>query len=259
MEILYRELAHFYKALEIELDVPYVIDFEQIGEGATALSCCPPIIDAERLRFVLAEVVKLFIKHNTNEKATLDKIFILVNEDDEILKKRLNDLFLGKDLGDVFKANGYENPALLKLVLSYTIKPFLQAFARSMEDVFPKDQWKMGYCPICGHEPSIARLSRDENGRRYLVCIICETQWLFNRVACPHCLEKDPDKLGYFRIEGEDKLKGYKVNFCRSCKGYIKILDEREGVFLNEHFFLTDIDTSLLDYAASNQGDGSSG
>lgn len=171
-----------------------------------------------------------------------------------MLEDKINAVFQGKDINIIFDLEKFEDPSLANFVISHSIKPFLLAYAESMEGIFPKEKWKKQYCPICGHDPSFARLAKDENGKRYLICIVCETQWHFNRIKCPYCLEEHPDKLGYFRVEDHEEFDGYRVSYCLSCKRYIKTYDEKGRIKKINNYYLENIKTASLDFLAQKEG-----
>jgi formate dehydrogenase accessory protein FdhE len=83
-----------------------------------------------------------------------------------------------------------------------------------------------GTCRRCGWPPQVAVL-RDEpeiKGRRYLVCALCATWWIFPRTTCPSCGEADPAKLP---LHASESLPHLRVEECATCKGYIKSVDLR--------------------------------
>lgn len=88
-------------------------------------------------------------------------------------------------------------------------------------------------CPFCGRNPQLAFLSTDvsapglveggvEGGRRFLMCGDCGAVWLFQRIACPSCLEVDPHKLPYYSAQGVPSLR---VECCDTCRRYLKSID----------------------------------
>lgn len=109
--------------------------------------------------------------------------------------------------------------------------------------------WDHGYCPICGGLPAIAELSGEE-GKKRLQCGLCGNHWAFKRLTCIHCGNTDHETLAYFTAEGES---GCRVDVCRKCSGYLKVVDSRER---SDDFPLEieDVATLHLDLMAAREG-----
>jgi len=138
--------------------------------------------------------------------------------------------------------------ALLEYVLATALGAGLQrCLELGLESEF--QDWNHGYCPICGGLPSIAELSGEE-GKKKLQCGQCTNSWGFHRLTCTHCGNTENDSLGYFTAEGEP---GYRVDICRKCSGYLKVVDSREkgeGLPLE----IEDVATLHLDLLATREG-----
>ncbi|KUO51539.1 MAG: hypothetical protein APF76_12835 [Desulfitibacter sp. BRH_c19] len=215
----------------------------------------PPGIDIEGYRKVLKEVISLLKEYMEEEIKTLGELEEIASAEEEGEDSRLQRIFSQITIKNgSFELEQFTNPSYAKTVLIYSLKPFLKVYGKQVTKNNDIHEWKSGHCPVCGHNAVFARLSGKENGKRYLLCPLCETQWPFNRIACPFCLEKDPEKLGYFKIEEEKKFNGYKVNFCLTCNGYIKTYDERSGSLLKDNILIEDAETSYLDYLAQKEG-----
>jgi len=78
-------------------------------------------------------------------------------------------------------------------------------------------------CPFCGSKPQVAVLRPEGDGaKRFLVCSLCATEWLFRRVLCPNCAEENKDKLPIFMAREFDYVR---VDACDTCHTYIKSID----------------------------------
>lgn len=78
-------------------------------------------------------------------------------------------------------------------------------------------------CPFCGSKPQLAVLRPEGDGaKRFLLCSLCGTEWLFRRVLCPNCAEQDKEKLPVFTAEEFDYVR---VDACDTCRTYIKSID----------------------------------
>jgi FdhE protein len=80
-----------------------------------------------------------------------------------------------------------------------------------------------GLCPFCGSKPQVAVLRPEGDGaKRFLLCSLCSTEWMFRRVLCPNCGEEDKDKLPVFSAQEFDYVR---IDACDTCRAYIKSID----------------------------------
>ena len=79
-------------------------------------------------------------------------------------------------------------------------------------------------CPLCGRKAQVCFLKKSEEGKRYLVCSFCYTEWPIKRDLCPNCETAEFEEHFYFFPENE---KHVKVDICENCNHYIKTVDER--------------------------------
>jgi len=138
--------------------------------------------------------------------------------------------------------------ALLEYVCSTTLANGLQQWLTEAPP--PQiDGWDEGYCPVCGAIPTMGELVGDE-GQKKLHCSLCATSWGITRIKCSYCGNKKIDGLEYFTAEGET---GYRVDICRKCSCYLKVVDSRElGAGLPMD--VEDINTMHLDLLAQKEG-----
>jgi FdhE protein len=129
------------------------------------------------------------------------------------------------------------------------IKPWLELCASEVQDTVREGAWSYEYCPVCGGSPIIGELSEEE-GKKLLYCALCSTQWRYARLKCIFCGEADHKKLSYFSVEKDVRNR---VDVCKSCKRYIKIVDRRQ---VTEPVFpdLENIATLHLDMVAQSKG-----
>ncbi len=138
--------------------------------------------------------------------------------------------------------------ALLEYVCSTTLAFGLQEWLKEIPLPDYSD-WHEGYCPICAGAPAMGELSDDE-GNKQLHCSICATNWGVTRLKCSYCGNEETDTLEYFTAEGE---AGYRVDICRKCSGYLKVVDSRElgeGLPMD----VEDLNTLHLDLMAQKEG-----
>jgi FdhE protein len=129
------------------------------------------------------------------------------------------------------------------------LRPSLEWTAAKLLDEFPlTEDWRRGYCPVCGSLPSILFLNRE--GERRARCSWCATPWGLNRLQCPYCDNRYQESLGYFLAEDDPY---YRVQYCRLCKMYFKLIDPRER--LDEPYLPLEEWTTLhLDMLAQREG-----
>ncbi|ADI02194.1 MAG TPA: formate dehydrogenase accessory protein FdhE [Syntrophothermus lipocalidus] len=189
------------------------------------------------------------------EKASLfvDRIMDIKDELDygELLTRALEN--------DKKYFSGLENetgvPAsIMTMISQHAVRPFLRVFALPYEQSIREDEslgWGKGVCPVCGAMPSISRV-RATDGRRFLFCEECFTEWEHRYLACVYCGNSEPSTIKYFVVDGDDANQ---VFVCEKCKGYLKNYDERRGKARTD-LFITNIKTIYLDLLAEQRGYG---
>jgi FdhE protein len=138
--------------------------------------------------------------------------------------------------------------ALLEYVCSSTLAFGLQEWLKERPRPMYTD-WQEGYCPICGGIPAMGELVGEE-GQKQLHCSLCATGWKATRLKCSYCGNEETDSLEYFTAEGET---GYRVDICRKCSCYLKVVDSRElgeGLPMD----IEDLNTMHLDLLAQKEG-----
>jgi FdhE protein len=110
---------------------------------------------------------------------------------------------------------------LLSTLIHQTLRPFLTNYSKALHGFVSQENWRRGYCPICGGSPDFAFLQGD-SGARWLLCSCCDAQWLFQRLECPYCGNKNQTSLSYFTDDGL-----YRLYVCDECRLYLKTIDLR--------------------------------
>jgi FdhE protein len=129
------------------------------------------------------------------------------------------------------------------------IRPSIEWTARDLLSRFPvPDSWLKGYCPVCGSLPALLYLVGE--GEKMACCSWCGTSWRLHRLQCPSCDNRDHDSLGYLYTETEPR---YRVQYCRLCKAYYKVIDTREMIE-PPYFPLEEWTTLHLDLLAQKEG-----
>ena len=138
---------------------------------------------------------------------------------------------------------------VLQALAKLSLQPALLATAAVVAKGFAEENWQQSYCPICGGLPAIAALVGEE-GKREALCSFCGHFWQLPRLQCPFCSAEKQEDLRYFYGEGEDL---YRVYVCEQCKGYIKVVDTREGGD-PRGLAVDDVITTHLDLLAEDEG-----
>ncbi|WP_134701633.1 formate dehydrogenase accessory protein FdhE [Ammoniphilus sp. YIM 78166] len=138
---------------------------------------------------------------------------------------------------------------LLALLAQYSLLPTLVEYSLALSRDFSLDDWKKGYCPICGAHPIMSEI-RESEKFRYLRCSSCSCDWLYQRVQCAHCETTDHHQLDYLFIEDENK---YRVDVCNQCQTYVKAVHSLSPQAY-PMLLLEDLATLHLDLIATEKG-----
>jgi FdhE protein len=136
------------------------------------------------------------------------------------------------------------------------IQAVLELYADRLKSRVNQESWLRGNCPVCGGDPAIEKLRRDD-GKRIMQCSLCGTEWQFKRITCPFCANDDHNSLRYFFVEEDSSEKegAFRVDVCDKCKTYIKTIDERKLPESKKvDLFLENTNTIYLDILAQRDG-----
>ena len=147
------------------------------------------------------------------------------------------------------ETNDDENFDMIELFLEESLRPDLERIAEKYAAVVSQFGWSEGYCPICGREPKIGEIKKNEE-ERFLFCHQCGFEWSFRRIKCPFCGNEEQNSLAFFIVEEDER---YRVDVCNECRRYIKIIDFREES-QKANMDVEDIATLHLDILASEEG-----
>ncbi|MDO7786781.1 formate dehydrogenase accessory protein FdhE [Desulforamulus aquiferis] len=233
------------------LDLWVSFDTEQIKEwsqGKAALAVAPPGIESERLFMHLCAVAKACQKWQVGPQPVTNNY---INSIEELSKPQrqefITSLFLVE--GSMLKWSKYLNvPAdLLEYIAYNTFKPVVKTYAEIVLGQIQISDWTHGYCPVCGSQPSIAKLA-GKDGHRRLYCGRCEIDWRYKRLGCPHC-DDNASQASFITL---DNYKQYRIYLCDRCKSYLKTVDERISGEVD--LFCEDLATAELDKIAQAEG-----
>ncbi len=207
---------------------------KRISSAAPLLEFNDLQIDWVVLRDTFQEVKALF----ANPSETSDT----VNEaiiDASLLKAAARAWFESGQLPAPMGGDGAD--AFFEFALCAAMRPFLVRHSEALLGMVDQEQWRRGYCPICGGAADFAFLDR-ERGARWLLCSRCDAQWLFQRLECPACGNRSQSSLAYFT----DDCGLYRLYVCERCRHYLKTIDlrrtESEVLLPLERFLTLDLD-----------------
>jgi len=214
----------------------------KLREGHPIITFTPLTLPLDVLKDYSREILFIF---NTYKLIPGDSFVLDNSEETDILLQKISKDVIANDekaLHELADTANLEATMLLSFG-EEIIKPFLQIIARQAAAFAPFSDWTKGSCPVCGTVPSFARLSREEEGRRYLWCARCETEWNFYRIRCPFCENDQQKTLKFLTTDYREELR---IDICEKCKGYVKTIDERKCSDDFETFYLTESMASLF-------------
>jgi len=142
---------------------------------------------------------------------------------------------------------------LLIFTIDHSLRPFLRLWAEPYYSAIAEDDfrsWNFAtICPFCGTKSHISRL-RATDGRRFMFCDRCFTEWETRNLYCVYCGNDNPDTIQYLAVENDT---AYQVYTCEECKGYLKTFDERPKGMKTD-LFIANIETIYLDMLAQEKG-----
>jgi FdhE protein len=239
----YRRLLRIQSAAEsrisaVELNLGEETIGERIRHGTPVLGFDDLAIDWPLLRSVFGKVKALFASYSDvlRQAPNLDGDSPRLS----LTKKVARAWYQGTRL-PLPEATSDTGEALLTLIIHWAFRPFLIRHGEALLKLVNMEQWRRGYCPICGGNPDLAFLDK-ERGGRWLVCSRCDAEWPFQRLQCPFCGTQNQDNLAYFTND-----KGvYRLQVCERCRSYLKTIDLRqtahEVLLPLERYLTLDID-----------------
>ncbi len=194
---------------------------ERLQQGLPLLSFSDLEIDLSLLQDVFVKVVDAFSSYPGLFAEITEKLRKPASGQ-LLTREAIKAWFNGEKLPPAM-LNGISE-TLLRTIIQFTLKPLLTAYAKTLIASFEQEQWRRGYCPVCGGSPDMAFLDA-ERGARWLVCSRCDAEWLFQRLQCPYCGTQDQSALAFFT----DEKEMYRLHVCEKCKCYLKTIDLRKS------------------------------
>jgi FdhE protein len=180
------------------------------------------------------------VRHESLQRAMKAKDWALERVLGRLLANQLSEANLETELG----AEG----SLLFFFLVQSLKPVLENLAEGWRSALKEFSWDKGFCPFCGGNAGMGEIR--EEGRRFLHCPLCGTEWEYPRMKCPYCQNEDQEQHTYFQVEKESENR---VDICLACRHYLKTVDSREMEGPLD-FEVEDYLTLHLDHLAQEEG-----
>lgn len=252
------KLANFYlEVMELENDTEalewkVVLDPQQLKqreEGEATLALVPPELPWEKVYERFCSVARSCQKWQAGPQHVSDAFLKALEEVDESQRKSfITSLF--KVDGQLVKwAKQLEVPVdLLDFIARVTFKPFFKTYREAVLEQVQLNDWIKGHCPVCGDQPTTAKLAGKE-GYRKLYCGRGETEWRYRRLGCPYCKDENTSKALFITM---DDSKQYRIYLCERCKSNLKTIDERACGEVD--LFCEDLATVELDQLAQAEG-----
>ncbi len=209
-------------------------------------------VDPALYRQLLADLLDFLVEQRPDIKTNLEELqHKLPDFDYPLLVARL----LEQDMeyfGDLAGALNI-SPELLIFILDHALRPYLRVYAAPYQaELFENTyhHWDLPtICPVCGSKSHFSRL-RAEDGRRFMFCDRCFTEWETRYLECVHCGNDEPGKINYIAVENDASNQLY---ICDKCRGYLKTYDERPTGMPTD-LFVANIQTIYLDMLAEQKG-----
>ncbi len=142
------------------------------------------------------------------------------------------------------------DPELLNTLTEASVRPSIQAWAKTLGSLVDNDRWLKSSCPVCGSEPKFAELRGQElAASRYLHCGFCGWAWPARRLGCPFCDNTDHNRLQTLIVENHLPCK---LEVCEVCRRYLKLVDNKEFIGLIPEVEV--LASPHLDLAAMDRG-----
>ena len=190
---------------------------KRLQNGQPLLSFSEMKLDWSTVQDVYAGVAAAFVRY----PQLFGKLPDNLQEPGTLSSKAVEAWFTGKELPR--KMQEGIGKGVLHTIIQAALQPFLSTYAGALIDSVDQENWRRRYCPVCGGAADFAYLEK-EVGARWLVCSRCDSEWLFQRLACPCCGTQDQSALTFL----SDDKELYRLYVCEQCKGYLKAIDLRK-------------------------------
>jgi hypothetical protein len=142
------------------------------------------------------------------------------------------------------------SPLTLRMLLEYTLRPTLRAWAAQLLENLNLEDWQRSTCPVCGSLAFLGELHKTKR-LRLLRCGVCGTAWPYPILQCVYCANQDPTSQGLLSADEEDEHTF--AQFCKRCQVYIKTI-LTESPIPADLLALEDLATLYLDQGCQDKG-----
>lgn len=254
----------FYKNLETwqneqQIRLQKTCSFENVDILSLIAENKKPLIKIQKLSIDIDQYKELFINFldfiTMARPEIADRIRSINDYIDELSFETIIMKIVNDDLKYFNKlAADIDIPGeLLFFILDHALRPFLRIYSFPYQEALMNDEfqaWEFSReCPVCGSKSHFSRL-RTNDGRRFMFCDRCFTEWEARYLRCVHCGNDEPGTVKYISIENDD---AYQLYVCEKCKGYLKTYDERHSGRSTD-LFIANIETIYLDMLAQEKG-----
>jgi len=254
----------FYKNLETwqteqQLKLQQYLSFEKLDFRSRITENNKPLIETDNFS-VDSELYKGIFQsllHHLNEtRPEVNNLIDLMAQHTQQLDFEQVVHNLLKDNAEYFAETAHTvglSPDLLVFLFDHSLRPFLRIYAKPYykeinEDTF--QYWNFpSICPVCGGKSHFSRL-RSSDGRRFMFCDRCFSEWETPFLRCTHCGNTEPGTIKYLAVENDP---GYQLYICDKCMGYLKTYDEKQAGGTAD-LFISNIETVYLDILAQEKG-----
>ncbi|MDD4775670.1 MAG: formate dehydrogenase accessory protein FdhE [Syntrophomonas sp.] len=151
-------------------------------------------------------------------------------------------------------AQKHEMPEeLLIFCVDHALRPFLRLWAAPHRAALSEagfEIWDFATtCPFCASKSNFSRV-RATDGRRFMFCDGCFSEWETRNIYCVHCGNSNPQTISYLTAED---FPAYQAFICEECRGYSKSFDERQKAIRIDPY-ITNMETVYLDLLAQEKG-----
>jgi FdhE protein len=214
--------------------------------GAPLVARVPLTVDTRALRDTFQRLVRVASRAGTPKMATLrgaaaSDFDLAALFDASVWQEQ-------QRVTEVASAIGADSEAFQAIVALLPV-PFLQACSRTWAPSVRED-WELGYCPVCGAWPAFAEVRGIER-TRYLRCGRCGGEWHAHALSCPYCATTDHHDLVSL-VPGNGASHAV-IEACKRCGGYVKSFTKLQGCVPGA-VMLEDLASVDLDVAALEQG-----
>ncbi len=195
------------------------------------------------------ELMELLSEKQTSLKGEMDQLKELLKED-TLVRWVKEVIAFNEYYFTHFAKTEKVSEWIPQFLAEHAIRPYLRQLAEVYAEELTSFK-QTGTCPCCGEPVRLARLE-GKVGKKVLYCPRCYASWTEKRTKCSHCGVDHDEKMIYLHLENDPTMQLY---VCDDCKGYVKVIDEKQA-FKKEEPAILDLKTIHLDILAQEKGYG---